>query len=334
MASPVEQLPSMPSAAKFIVPVKNLNSNMEHRTVINRSALLLLAALVICSGQVNAATEISPGVLYQPGTRLQVSSLGLELSVPNNWQALLPQGSEALVLEPIGQTARLIVTAVPDSSAQSIRQLMGQAQALDAMTQLVPGGQLGESNGIFTQQFEVSGHNPQNLKASAYGRLGSNQVALFVLMLEPAGQNLLPALGKQFIQEATFSAPQVAKQAQGSNSGPINWDRELRGRTLQYLKTSSGLSVDKRMNLCSDGSFIYTDNDSYLSSDAVSDFSASSQSSNAGRWEITGDRIKLTWNDGTRSQFTLSRRYVAEWGEWGTFVDDERWFNNRNRVCN
>lgn len=296
--------------------------------------LLLLSAFCLFCGQVKAATEISPGVLYQPGTRLQVSSLGLELTVPANWQALLPQGSEALVMEPIGQTARMIVTAMPGSSAQSIRQLMGQAQALDARTQLLPSGQLGESNGIYSRQFQLSGPNPQNLRASAYGRLGANQVALFVVMLEPAGQNLLPALGQRFIRGATFSAPQVAQQAQGGNSGPIDWDQELRGRTLQYLKTSGGLSVDKRMNLCSDGSFIYTDNDSYLSSDAVSDFSASSQSANAGRWEITGNQIKLSWNDGTQSQFTLSRRYVAEWDEWGTFVDEDRWFNNRNRACN
>ena len=158
-------------------------SNNRHFT----RTLLMIAALALYFSQANAATEISPGVLYQPGTRLQVSSLGLELTVPKNWQALLPQGSEALVMEPIGQTARMIVTAVPDSSAQSIRQLMSQAQALDAMTQLLPSGQLNESNGIFSQQFQVSGHNPQNLKASAYGRLGSNRIALFVVMLEPAG---------------------------------------------------------------------------------------------------------------------------------------------------
>ena len=297
-------------------------------------SLLIVTILALCPLQGHAATEISPGVLYQPGTRLQVSSLGLELTVPNNWQALLPQGSEALVMEPIGQTARMIVTAVAGSSAQSMRQLMSQPQVLDAMTQLVPSGQPGERNGIYMQQFELSGYNPQNLTASAYGRLGSNQTALFVVMLEPAGQNLLPALGRQFIQAATFSAPRVAQQTQGGNGGPIDWDRELRGRTLQYLKTSNGLSIDKRMNLCSDGSFIYTDNDSYVSSDAVGDFSGYSQSGNAGRWEISGNTIRLRWNDGTQSQFTLSRRYVAEWGEWGTFVDDERWFNNRNRACN
>ena len=303
------------------------------RRSLSRFFVMLLSLSLLTTGA-NAATEISPGVLYQPGTRLQVSSLGLELTVPDNWQALLPQGSEALVMEPIGPVARMIVTAVPGSSPESVSQMMSQAQALDAMTQLVPSGKLKQKNGIYSQRFEIRGQNPQNLVASAFARLGSNQTALFVVTLEPAQQNLLQKLGRQFLRAASFTTPQAAAQTQAQPGASIDWDRELRGRSLRYLKTDGGLSVDKRMNLCSDGSFYYSDNDSYLSSDAISNFSGYSQSSQAGRWQIAGNQISLSWNDGSQSRFTLSRRYVEEWGEWGTFVDEQRWFNVNNEVCN
>lgn len=296
---------------------------------------LLLLPLLFSPG-LRAATEIAPGVLYQPGSELQVGSIGLELEVPANWQAVLPAGSEALVMEPMGQVARMIVTAVPGSSDQSIRQAMSEPQAIDMMTSLVPTGQPALSKGLYRQRYSFQGMNPQNLEASALGRLGSNGTAVFVIMLEPEGQNLLTSLGPQFLSAMTFSQPVVAQQAapraQGENSN-MDWNQTLRGRTLRYLKTGNGLSVDKRMNLCSNGQFIFTDSDSYVSSDAISDFSGSSRSSAAGRWTISGNQLKLAWNDGSQSNYTLSRRYVEKWSEWGTFVDDERWFNVSNEVC-
>ena len=291
-------------------------------------ALLMLLTLATAA---RASTEISPGVVYQPGTQLTVSSYGIDLTVPRDWRAMLPQGAEALIMEPIGQVARMIVMAVPNSDAQNIRQLMSQPQPLDMMTQLVPRTPPVDQGGLFSQQYEVQGNNPQNLVASAYGRLGSNRTAVFVIMLEPRNQNMLPALGQQFISSISFSAPQSAAAAGGGN---IDWNQRLRGRTLKYQSTSNGLSITKLMNLCSNGAFSYTDSDSYGSSDATGSFSGYSNSAQTGRWQISGNQINLAWDDGSRSQFTLSYRYVPEYDEWGTFVDDQRWFNIQNRVCN
>jgi len=296
---------------------------------------LLFALFTLNPGFALAATEISPGVLYQPNSQLAVPAYGIELTVPAQWRAMLPQGAEALIMEPIGKVARMIVMAVPNSSAQNVRQLMNQPQMLDMATQLLPENQPVEQGGLFMQTYQVSGANPQNLVASAYGRLGSNQTAVFVVMLEPRGQDSLSALGRDFIASIAFSAPQTAPAAgTGNDNGNIDWNQQLRGRSLQYLHTNNGLSVKKLMNLCSDGTFSYSDNDSYGSSDAMGTFSGYSRSGDTGRWQIAGNRLNLTWNDGTRSQFTLSRRYVPEFDEWGTFVDEQRWFNNRNRTCN
>jgi hypothetical protein len=290
--------------------------------------ILFMLAL---AADAQAAIEISPGVLYQPGSQLTVSSYGIDLAVPPGWRALLPEGAQALIMEPIGKVARMIVMAVPDSNAEGIRQLMSQAQPLDTMTQLLPAAQPTERDGLFLQQYEVSGANPQNLVASAYARLGGNRTAVFVIMLEPRQQNLLPGVGEQFIRSIAFSAPKSAAEA--ANAG-IDWNQQLRGRSLKYMSTGNGLSVTKLMNLCSDGSFSYSDSDSYGSSDAMGSFSGYSNSAQSGRWQISDNRLMLVWNDGSRSQFTLSHRYVPEYGEWGTFVDDQRWFNIQNRFCN
>ena len=282
---------------------------------------------------VTAASEISPGVLYPSGTELQVSTLGISFRVPQNWQAMLPQGSEVLIMEPTDAVARIIVSALPASNAQTIEQLMSQSQMLDAMSQLQPSGQLKRDQGLLQRDYEIVGSNPQNLQATAYARLGDNQTAVFVILLHAQGQSGISQTGRQFIRSVQFGEVKSEAQVLAEASNNMDWNQALKGRTLKYMRTENGLSIQKNMNLCSDGTFAYSDNDSYISNDAMSSFSASSNSDNYGRWQIQGNQLLLQWNDGSRSQFTLSRRYVEEWSEWGTFVDDERWFNVQNQVC-
>jgi hypothetical protein len=294
---------------------------------------LLTGILVFVSQAVYAATEISPGVLYQPGTKLKVSTIGLELAVPSGWQAILPQGSEALIMEPVGKVARMIISAVPQSDEQMVRQTMSEQLALDFQNQLSPKGKVEKQAGLYSQSYQVTGNNPQDLVGSAYGRLAESGLAVYVVMLEPAKQNMVPAIGKKLIKGMAFSTPKTEAQVQQEVANNIDWNNELRGRTLKYMYTGGGLSMTKKMNLCSNGSFSYSDSDSYASSDAVGDFSAYSQGGQSGSWQIKGNNIVLQWNDGSTSQYTLSRRYVPEWSEWGTFVDEERWFNVQNQVC-
>ena len=294
----------------------------------------VLSGILVCFSQLAfAATEISPGVLYQPGTKLKVSTIGLELTVPSGWQAILPQGSEALIMEPVGKVARMIVSAVPQSNEQMVRQTMSEQLALDLQSQLSPKGKVEMKAGLYSQSYQVTGNNPQDLVGSAYGRLAESGLAVYVVMLEPAKQNMVPSIGKKLIKGMTFPAPKTATQVQQEAANNIDWNSELRGRTLKYMYTGGGLSTTRKMNLCSDGSFSYSDSDSYASSDAVSDFSAYTQGGQGGRWQIVGNKIVLQWNDGSSSEYTLSRRYLPEWGEWGTFVDEERWFNVQNQVC-
>ncbi len=113
----------------------------------------------------------------------------------------------------------------------------------------------------------------------------------------------------------------------------LDWNRVLRGRTLRYLKTRGDRSIDKRMNLCSNGRFIFTDSERYSRSGANVDISATGRTSESGRWTLNDNRLILDWNDGSVSNYQLSRRIVNKRGEWGTFLNGERWLNVANKQC-
>jgi hypothetical protein len=293
---------------------------------------ILVFSLLLMTSQSQAATEVSPGVLYPSGSDLKVSSHGIEFKVPDNWQAMLPPGSDLLIMEPTGSVARIFVTLAANSNAQAVKQIMSRPQTLDAMTRIKPNAQVTEQDGLFTQSYQVSGVNLQKLAATAYGRLGENKTAVFVIMLEPENQKSLPALGKKLIQSAAFSAPETA-QARAEADKSIDWERVIRGRTLEFTKTDDGRSINKRMNLCSNGRFYYTEQDSFVSKDTMSNFSAKTKTGQNGHWQIEGDDLQLFWSDGSRTQYKLSKRPVAKGDEPGLFLDDELWSNNRNRSC-
>ena len=84
-----------------------------------------------------AATEISPGVLYPSGTRLQVSTLGISFQVPQNWQAMLPQGSEVLIMEPTNAAARIIVSAMPARASTTTARSVSSPTSTPSMTSSV-----------------------------------------------------------------------------------------------------------------------------------------------------------------------------------------------------
>jgi len=294
---------------------------------------VLAFSLFLISSQLHAATEIRPGVLYPQGSELKISNHGIELEVPDNWQAMLPRGSDLLVMETTDAVGRILVTSVTNSDAQAVRRMLSRPHVLDAVTRIKPAADVTEKDGLFTQRYQVSGVNLQKLVATAYGRLGDNKTAAFVIVLEPENQISLAALGKQLIQSIVFSGAKTSAQAKAETSGNINWQRELRGRALEYTSTDDGRSIRKRMNLCSNGRVYYTDQDRFVGNTEMSNFSANTRTSQNGHWQVSGDQLQLFWTDGSRSQYSLSKRQLPDSDKRGTFLDDELWINTRNRAC-
>jgi hypothetical protein len=310
-----------------------LNDNNYLKVVSMKKILLLAISLLIVSAQLQAATEISPGAVYPSGSDLKVSTHGIELKVPDNWQAMLPRGSDLLLMQSSDSVGRILVTFAADSDAQAVKQMLSRPHALDAMTRIKPAAEVTEKDGLFTQSYQVTGVNLQKLVATAYGRLGDNQTAAFVIVLEPENQSALSALGKQLIQSIAFSAPKTAAQVRAESSSNINWVRELSGRTLEFARTDDGRVIKKRMNLCSDGRVKFTDEDRFAGKTEMSNFSAKTKTSQNGRWQVSGNQLQLFWSDGSREQYSLSQRQLTDSDESGMFLDDERWFNKPNRAC-
>jgi hypothetical protein len=298
-----------------------------------KKILLLAISLFLITTQVHAATEISPGVLYPSGSDLKVSTQGIALKVPDNWQATLPRGSDLLLMQSSDSVGSILVTFAANSDAQSVRQMLNRPHALDDMTRIKPAAEVTEKDGLFTQSYQVTGVNLQKLVATAYGRLGDNKTAAFVIVLEPESQKALSALGKQLIQSIVFSAQKTAEQVRVDASSNINWARELRGRALEFASTDGGRAIKKRLNLCSDGRVKYTDQDRFAGKTEMSNFTANSSTSQTGHWQVSGDQLQLFWSDGSRTQYSLSQRQIPDIDEQGTFLDDEQWIDVRNQSC-
>jgi len=304
---------------------------MKHRLILFITLLLMFSQAPATPSK--DATEIRPGVLYSSGSTLTVPSHGIEFKVPDNWQAMLPPASDLMVMETEGKIARMFITSAAGSNTQAVRQTLSQPQSLDAMTRLYPAAKVSEQDGLFSQSYSVTGLNLQKLVATAYGRLGDNGTAVFVIMLEPEKQDALPALGKKLIQSVVFSSPENIARARAETGKNPDWERVIRGRSLEYLKTDDGHSVKKRMSLCSNGRFYFTEKESLVSKDTMSNISANTQTTESGHWQVAGDELQLLWSDGSRTQYKLSKRRVADGSEWGLLLNGERWSSQRNRAC-
>lgn len=300
-----------------------------------RYLLLLLCSLSVLA-QAQSVSELRSGVIYQPGTRLAIASLGLSFEVPAGFRAALPANSEVLLMETEDQTGRMLVSVSSGGSVEQIEASLTQPYPIDEFTQLVPATAPKRSGDQWLQSYKVEGLADPNAKAVAMVRLGSNQLVMLVLLIYTDYETQAVSAAQQLISSAQFSKPQLAAPSVSDNPNlvtDLDWNQRLRGGALRYLKTSNGYSASRYYYLCSNNQFVYSDNDSYLSSDASSDFSYSGNANNHGQWSIEGNRLSLMWANGNQNQFSLSRRYVQEWDEWGTFLDNTRWFEVRNSVC-
>jgi hypothetical protein len=106
---------------------------------------------------------------------------------------------------------------------------------------------------------------------------------------------------KSIANSVQFSKPQVSAEA-------LQWKQQLTGKRLTYLYTGSGYSEKKVIQLCSSGRYERYGDDSYLSNDAFSTFSAAGQNGNAGVWKVQtrGSQSFLTLVSDNGSTFEYS----------------------------
>ena len=124
--------------------------------------------------------------------------------------------------------------------------------------------------------------------------------------------------------------------SQGATS-PLaqDWHQFLAGQRLAYLSSSDygsgvGSSVDRKMYLCSNGQFYYTDESLVIGGSAGY---APTQVEEYGQWKILtqGDQagLELSWQSGRVSA------HLLQYQNGETYFDEERWFvTDDNTYCN
>jgi hypothetical protein len=110
---------------------------------------------------------------------------------------------------------------------------------------------------------------------------------------------------KSIANSVQFSKPQVSAEA-------LQWKQQLTGKRLTYLYTGSGYSEKKVIQLCSSGRYERYGDDSYLSNDAFSTFSAAGQNGNAGVWKVQSrgsqSFLTLVSDNGSTFEYSLASK--------------------------
>jgi len=83
------------------------------------------------------------------------------------------------------------------------------------------------------------------------------------------------------------------------------------GKKFLHMYTGNGYSEKWSYSLFVDGSFLYQGDNSYLSNDASSSFSAAGQSRNSGTWNVSTangiEYLDLLWSDGDKGRLQITR---------------------------
>lgn len=108
---------------------------------------------------------------------------------------------------------------------------------------------------------------------------------------------------KSVANSVQFSKPQTSSLAE-------QWKQKIKGKRLDYYYTGNGLADHYIIHICSEGTFVYKNDNSYSSNNAYNDFSYASAGADAGKWQVvakgTQPTLILRFNDGRVWEYPLS----------------------------
>ncbi len=160
------------------------------------------------------------------------------------------------------------------------------------------------------------------------------------------GQYLITSDGVDIALERTSEVPsdlsKLAKKPTTTSTSPSNtttsgnettvskqYKQRIAGKRLLYLYTGNGYSEKWHYDLCSNGTFYFYANSSYLSGD----FSGVTQSDDAGNWQVftRGNQtiLRLTSQKNGTKEFALTNR--ADASELN--LNNNRYFITKNESC-
>jgi hypothetical protein len=258
--------------------------------------------------QVNNQT---PAAVTTPSASTQVSAVsgnrfndvhnGYAFVVPNNWSRRDSEGGHALTSadqqKSVGVAPHFYrslaevkadIKDVNDQSSNTYLKASTQAYGTNGLLIRFDGTAQGQAIVIETVTL-VSPHGGGGVSIvgagpkAGYGAENSNLV-------------------KSIANSVTFSKPQSSPLAD-------QWKQKVNGKRLEYFYTGNGLSDNWKFDLATDGSFVYSSNNSYMSSGYGDSFSYAGQDSNAGRWSIVSKGntpyLVLRYNNGSVKEYSM-----------------------------
>lgn len=307
---------------------------------MKRPVLTTLTITALALGSGLAQSELTANHKYQGGTRVQASALGVSLVIPRGWVAQYGQnaGTAAVVMGSNTIEGVGLAILVSNQSAQQVVGSLNEAQDLGAGVILEPTA----APTVQGQRISARYANPEYVGRSL-GLIGpgKNHVVYFFagpLKNEKVYVGLLEELvtGTRFVSPNASKPQPVAPIATTGLAG--DWTKFLSGMMLRYLSSynsgggGGGMSTDRTMHFCSDGSFAYFG--SGLTTINVDGGGASSggQDRSQGRWRVesatsTSAIVVLVLENGSTERITVSYDGTK------TFVGNQRWFRVESDAC-
>lgn len=291
--------------------------------------IAIIAALGISPALGADFTPITADTVYASGARIGDASAGASLEVPANWKAILPAGSEVLILAKDGFAGAMLVLTETDTSVEQVAKALNQPIPLDATSRLVPSAAPATTKQTVKVPYTVVGADPSML-ASAEARVQADGLAIGCVSV---GTDATLALVTADCTKLLDSVKRHEAPAPKPPTQPTGAAAKLAGRHLLYLKASTGVgggsSSRRGYDLCSDGTVRFTSSMSMSSFGGVGDASMSGADAGQGTWSMTGAMLTIDVPDRSSETFTVDLTgpapTVTSRSNW--------WFDGTAKAC-
>lgn len=274
---------------------------------------------------VSSAVEIEPGQTYAGGTSLTASDVGITTAVPTGWQAAVPAGAEALVMERIDQAAYIFVVAEEASESEALSEMSVPIDLGDGIVLHPKAPPSRESAGLLTGDYRVTG-TPRPAEGTIYTRIGDRGVGVAYFAIDMGGDGGARQAAKQLATTTRFAAPKPSVAA-SAGEGTASWQDYMRGRYIARFFTASDYSEKTELWLCGDGSF----ERSGESGGFGGGFSGAWAGGGKGRWSASGKQpgsgeLRLQFADGVST-------YALSLEDGSLYLDGTKWLRGNNEYC-
>ena len=250
------------------------------------------------SGAGTKATTTAP---VATGARIADPTSGYSFQTPSAWKSQEQGGG--FLLSKVGSQVAMSVSPHEYKTLAEMR-----AQVLDANDPA--------SNTYLKAQTQAYGSNGLFIRFDGTAQ-GKAVVIEMISLLSPNGGGVTIAatgvkdqygadytsLIKSVANSVQFSKPQTSSLAE-------QWKQKIKGKRLDYYYTGNGMADHYIIHICSEGTFVYKNDNSYSSNNAYTDFSYASAGADAGKWQVVAKGAQptliLRFNDGRVWEYPMS----------------------------